>query len=343
MFDILGKEFAIGIDLGTANTLISFGEKILLNEPSIVALDGNTNKFIASGNEALLMHEKTSGMNVRTIKPLRDGVIADFTAAELMIKSFVSQVKKKRAGFIFSSCTMLFCVPTGITEVEKRAIRDSGANAGARNIFITYEPIAAALGSGLDVLSPKGVMIVDIGGGTTGIAVISLSEIVLEHSLRVAGNSFNQDIIDFLKRKFNLLVGERTAEHVKKEIGSVDYDLEESLDQIEVSGRDLLRGVPRSISLSYKDVFNALDKSIFRIEEAILKVLENTPPELASDILKNGIHLSGGGSLLRGIEKRLAAKTGLATYRVENPLMAVVKGTSMILKDRKKYSSLLIE
>lgn len=337
------RGLALGIDLGTANTLISCGDRILINEPSIVAVDGHTSQLLASGEEAMLMHEKTNSMSIRTIKPLRDGVIADFTAAEMMIKSFVGKVRKKENHLFFSSFTMLFCVPTGITEVEKRAIRDSGTNAGASEVLIMYEPMAAAVGSGLEVQSPEGVMMVDIGGGTTGIAIISLSGIVLEQSVRIAGNSFNQDIIDFLKKQYNLLVGERTAERVKKEIGAVVYDLEDSEQELDIVGRDLLTGIPRSIRLGYQDIASALDKSISRIEEAIIKVLENAPPELASDIHINGIFLSGGGALLRGIQKRFAGKTGLAIHRVEDPLGAVVKGTSLVLRDRKKYATLLLE
>ncbi len=337
------RSLALGIDLGTANTLISSGDKILINEPSMVAVDGPTSQLLASGHDAMLMHEKTNSIGTRTIKPLRDGVIADFTAAEMMIKDFVSRVRKKEKQLFFSSFTMLFCVPTGITEVEKRAIRDSGTNAGATEVLIMYEPIAAALGSKLNVQSPIGVMVVDIGGGTTGIAIISLSGIVLEQSVRIAGNSFNQDIIDFLKKQHNLLVGERTAERVKKEIGAVIYDLEDFKPEMDVVGRDLLTGIPRSIRLGYQDIASALDKSISRIEEAIIKVLENAPPELASDIHINGIYLSGGGALLRGIQKRFGTKTGLSIHLVEDPLGAVVKGTSLVLKDRKKFASLLIE
>ncbi|MCR9080920.1 MAG: rod shape-determining protein [Cyclobacteriaceae bacterium] len=343
MLPKFSRGFSIGIDLGTANTLISSGDKILVNEPSIVAVDGQSFQFLASGHEAMLMHEKTNSVSIRTIKPLRDGVIADFSAAEMMIKSFVSKVRKRENSLFFSSFTMLFCVPTGITEVEKRAIRDSGTNAGASDVLIMYEPMAAAVGSGLEVQSPEGVMIVDIGGGTTGIAIISLSGIVLEQSVRIAGNSFNQDIIDFLKKQYNLLVGERTAERVKKEIGAVIFDLENPIEEIDVVGRDLLTGIPRSIRLGYQEIASALDKSISRIEEAIIKVLENAPPELASDIHINGIHLSGGGALLRGIQTRIRGKTGLIIHRVEDPLGAVVKGTSLVLKDRKKYASLLIE
>lgn len=343
MFSKFKKGIAIGIDLGTANTLISSGDKILVNEPSIVAIDGKTHALLASGNEAMLMHEKTNNISIKTIKPLRDGVIADFTAAEMMIKSFVNRIKKKENNYFLFSFSMLFCVPTGITEVEKRAIRDSGMNAGAGEVLITYEPIAAALGSGLDVQSPEGVLIVDIGGGTTGIALISLSGIVLEQSVRIAGNTFNQDIIDYLKKQFNILVGERTAERVKKEIGAVVLDLEPNVEDIDLVGQDLLTGIPRSVRVSYQDIASALDKSISRIEDAIIKVLENAPPELASDIHFNGIYLSGGGSLLRGIEQRLSHRIGLKINRVNDPLGAVVKGTSLILNNKEKFASLIIE
>ncbi len=334
------RQLAIGVDLGTANTLISLEGKILVNEPSIVAIDPVTNKLLASGSIAMLMHEKT-GTTIKTIKPLRDGVIADFSAAELMIKSFTNQIRKTSKNLIFSSYTMLFSVPTGITDVEKRAIKDSAVNSGASEVLMIYEPVASAVGAGLDVMSAEGILIVDIGGGTTQVALISLAGIVVEQSIRTAGNTFNNDIIYYIKKEYNLLIGERTAEAVKIKIGTVLVDLDGDDTMFEVIGRDLLSGIPKSVKISFSETALALDRSIAKIEESIIKVLENSPPELSSDIHLNGLYISGGGSLLRGLKERLGNKLGLKVMVVDDPSNSVIKGTSIILNDMKKYSSII--
>jgi len=338
----LFSRLAIGVDLGTANTLISLEGKILLNEPSIVAIDPVTNQLLATGSITMLMHEK-SGTAIKTIKPLRDGVIADFSAAELMIKSFTNRISKESKNLIFSSYTMLFSVPIGITDVEKRAIRDSAVNSGASEVLMIYEPMASAVGAGLDVMSAEGILIVDIGGGTTQAALISLGGIVVGQSIRTAGNTFNNDIAYYIKKEYNLLIGERTAEALKIKIGTVLVDLDEDDTEFEVVGRDLLSGIPKSIKISFSETALALDRSIAKIEESIIKVLENSPPELASDIHINGFYISGGGSLLRGLKERLGEKLGLKVILVDNPLNSVIKGTSIILNDKKKYSCLIFK
>lgn len=335
------KGIAIGIDLGTANTLISYKGTILLNEPSIIAIDSNSNKLLATGTQAMLMDEK-SNKTIRTIKPLSDGVIADFTGAELMIKAFVDQIKIKSENLMFSSFTMLFSVPTGITEVERRAVKDSGINAGASNILMIYEPIASAVGAGLDVMSPEGNLIVEIGGGTTQVALISLSGIVISQSIKTAGNTFNADIRAYIKREYCILIGERTAEAVKikKGAGLLDFDGEE--EGLEIIGRDLLSGIPKAVKIFHSDIASAINKSLIKIEETIVKVLENAPPELAADVGTNGIYISGGGALLKGLKERLQGKLRLKVNLVDEPLNSVIKGASRILNDRVKYASLIL-
>jgi rod shape-determining protein MreB len=337
----LFKELSLAIDLGTVNTLISYEGRILLNQPSIVALCTKSKQLIAVGDKALLMHEKTN-YNVRTLKPLRDGVIADFSAAEMMIKSYVAQVRKSIKSPFFSSFTILFSVPTCITDVEKRAVRDSGFNAGASEVFMVYEPVASAVGAGLDVRSPEGMMVVDIGGGTTQVALISLSGIVIEKSIKTAGTTFNSDILSFFKKQQNLLIGERTAEAVKIKLGLA---LSESGGDknIDVIGKDLLFGIPKSVKIFHSDVISSFDKSLVKIEESILQVLDNTPPELASDLHQYGIHISGGGALLKGLKERLSERLGLKIILVEDPLNAVIRGASIILKDRERYASLIFQ
>ncbi|WP_035484071.1 rod shape-determining protein [Algoriphagus marincola] len=333
---------SFGINLGTCNTLIASGDQMLINEPSIVAVQAKSNQVLAVGNQAMLLHEKTDSSKVKISFPLKSGVIADFSMAEIMIKSFVSQIKKLENKLFLNNFSMLFCVPSNITEVEKRAIIDVGSNSGAGEVLMMFRPMAVAIGSGLDVLSPEGLMIVHIGGGITEIAIISLGGIVYDFSIRTAGNSFNQDIIDFIKKEFNLLIGDRTAEAIKIKIGAVIPDSEEENSKLRIVGKDLFTGIPRSIQIGSVDVALALDKSTSRIEEAIIKVLENSPPELAADFHIKGIYLSGGGALLRGIKQRLENKTRLKVNHVNNPLHASVYGTTTVLKDRKKYKSLFI-
>jgi len=338
IFNFLTQEIAI--DLGTANTLIIAHDKVMVDEPSIVAIDRKTEKVIAVGKKAMQMHEKTHE-NIKTIRPLRDGVIADFQAAESMIRGMISMIFPKNRLFK-PSLVMVICIPSGITEVEKRAVKDSAEQAGAREAYLIHEPMAAALGIGLDVQEPVGNMIIDIGGGTTEIAVVALSGIVCDQSIRVAGDEFTADIVDYMRRQHNLLIGERTAEAIKINVGSALTELDEAPEDYQVSGRDLMTGIPKQLVATYSEIAHALDKSISKIEEAILKALETTPPELASDIQRNGIYLTGGGALLRGLDKRVSQKTKLMVHVADDPLKAVVRGTGIALKNREQYAALLM-
>ncbi|HAH50487.1 MAG TPA: rod shape-determining protein [Balneola sp.] len=321
----------IAIDLGTANTLIyARGEGIVLDEPSIVALNQN-NVPVTTGHEARLMHEKTH-RNIRTVRPLRDGVIADFEVAEHMIRGMIKKVKMK---WYSSTRQMVICVPSGITEVERRAVRDSAEHAGAKEVYLVDEPMAAAIGIGLDVHEPVGSMIVDIGGGTTEIAVIALSGIVYAQSVRLGGDELNDDIINYFRRNHNLLIGERTAEKIKCEIGSA-APLDEELEMI-TKGRDLVNGVPRTRHITSKDAREAIAESVNTIVESITKSLEQTPPELSADILDRGIMLTGGGALLKNLDKLIMETTDLPVHIAEDPLTAVVRGTGAILENLDYY------
>lgn len=325
----------IAIDLGTANTLIySRGEGIVLNEPSIVALNMQ-NEPVATGHEARLMHEKTH-KNIRTIRPLRDGVIADFEVAEQMIRGMIEKVKMK---WYSSTRQMVVCVPSGITEVERRAVRDSAEHAGAKSVHLVDEPMAAAIGIGLNVHEPIGNMIVDVGGGTTEIAVIALSGIVFAQSVRLGGDELNDDIINYFRRNHNLLIGERTAEKIKCEIGSA-APLDEELD-MDTKGRDLVNGVPRTRHVTSKDVREAISESVNTIVESITKSLEQTPPELSADILDRGILLTGGGAKLKNLDKLIRETTDLPVHIAEDPLTAVVRGTGAILEDLEYYRTVI--
>lgn len=333
IFDFLTTD--IGIDLGTANTLIVFDDEVVVNQPSIVAVDRMTGKVIAIGEEAQQMHEKTHE-KYKTIRPLRDGVIADFTVAEAMIQGMIKLIPRKR--WLFNnSYRMVICIPSGITEVERRAVLDSAEHSHGKEVHLVDEPMAAAIGIGLDVKAPTGHMVVDIGGGTTEIAVIALSGIVTDQSIRIAGDEFNDDILDYMRKQHNMLIGERSAERIKIEVGAALPELENPPEPIEIRGKDLMSGIPKTIKISHTEVAESLNKSITKIEDAVLKALESTPPELSADIYEQGIHITGGGALLRGLDKRLHTKTQLPIHVAEDPLKAVVRGTAIVLKNLDEF------
>ncbi len=335
-FNFFTQELAI--DLGTANTLIIQGDQIVVDEPSIVAIDRKSGETIAVGQKAMLMHEKTHE-NIKTIRPLKDGVIADFQAAESMIEGFIRMTGARRR--FFTHLKMVICIPSGITEVEKRAVFESADHVDSKETYLIHEPMAAALGIGLDVEEPVGNMIIDIGGGTTEIAVIALSGIVCDQSIRIAGDELTTDIVNYMKRQHNILIGERTAEQIKIHVGSALPELDNPPDDFAVNGRDLMTGIPKQITVGYSEIAHALDKSISKIEDAVLKALESTPPELAADIYKTGLYLTGGGALLRGLDKRIAAKTKLPVSVANDPLRAVVRGTGIALKNTHKFTFLI--
>jgi rod shape-determining protein MreB len=336
LFNFLRQELAI--DLGTANTLIIQDGKVVVDEPSIVAIDRKTGKIIAVGRKAMQMHEKTHH-EIKTVRPLKDGVIADFQAAEGMIEGLINMAGGKRR--FFSHLKMVICIPSGITEVEKRAVFDSADHVDSKETYLIHEPMAAALGIGLDVEEPVGHMVIDIGGGTTEIAVIALSGIVADQSIRTAGDELTEDIIDYMKREHNLLIGERTAEQIKINVGSALTHLDNPPEDYAVNGRDLMTGIPKQIKINYAEVAEAINKSVAKIEEAVLRALENTPPELAADIYRTGLYLTGGGALLRGLDKRISLKTALPVHVAEDPLRAVVRGTGIALKNTDRYSFLI--
>jgi len=337
LFSFLTKEIAI--DLGTANTIIIHNDKVVVNEPSIVAIDRTTQKIIAVGRQAMMMHGKTHE-NIKTVRPLRDGVIADFQAAEYMIRELIKMTNPKKPLFP-PSLRMVIGIPSGITEVEERAVRDSAEQAGAKEVKLIHEPMAAAIGIGLDVLEPFGNMVVDIGGGTSEIAVIALGGIVCNKSIRIAGDVFNSDIEEYMRKQHNILVGERTSEKIKIEVGAALNEIDNAPPDLAVHGRDMLTGIPKEILISYSEIAHALDKSISKVEAAILNALEMTPPELSADIYRTGIYMAGGGSLLRGLDKRISLKTKLQVHVAEDPLLAVARGTGIALKNFDKFPFLI--
>ncbi|MEY4864799.1 MAG: hypothetical protein RLZZ114_228 [Bacteroidota bacterium] len=339
LFDFL--TYDIAIDLGTANTLIIHNDKVVVDAPSIVAMDRTTGAFLAVGETAMQMHGKTHD-NIRTIRPLKDGVIADFVASEHMIRELIKSIPGLTGRLFAPSLRMVICIPSGITEVEKRAVKDSAEHANAKEVYLIHEPMAAAIGIGVDVLEPKGNMIIDIGGGTTEIAVLALGGIVCDESIKVAGDVFTNDIVYYMRTQHNLSIGERMAEQIKIQIGSALESLPDGPEDMAVQGRDLLSGKPKSITISYREVARALDKSILRIEDSVMKALANTPPELSADIYNSGIYMAGGGSLLRGLDQRISMKTDLPVYVAEDPLRAVVRGTGIALKNIEKYKTLLM-
>jgi len=326
----------IGIDLGTANTLVYVkGQGIVLNEPSVVAMEKRTNKVLAIGIAAKEMIGRTP-YEISAIRPLKDGVIADFEITEKMLSDFIKRVVRHR--FLMKP-RIIISVPSGITEVEKRAVRDSAENAGAREVYLIAEPMAAAIGVGLPVDQPSGSMIIDIGGGTSEIAVIALSGIVNDTSIRIAGDELDEAIISYLKKNYSLLIGERTAEDIKWKIGAA-YPLEHE-ETMEVKGRDLAAGVPKTMKLSSAQIREALNEPISGIVEAVRQALEQTPPELASDILDRGIIMTGGGALIRGLDKRLRQETNLPIIVADDPLTCVARGTGKCLEDFQSYVKVL--
>ena len=329
----------IAIDLGTANTIIIHDDKIVVDEPSVVALDRRTDKLIAIGEKARQMQGKENE-GIRTVRPLRDGVIADFFAAELMIRGMIKMIPSKN--HLFSpTLRMVVCIPSGSTEVEIRAVRDSSEHAGGRDVYMIYEPMAAAIGIGIDVEAPTGCMIVDIGGGTTEIAVISLGGIVSNKSIRIAGDDLPADIMEYMGRMHNIKVGERTAENIKINVGAALTDLEDAPEDYIVRGPNRMTALPMEVPVSYQEIAHCLEKSISKIEAAVLSALEQTPPELYADIVEKGIYLAGGGALLRGLDKRLTDKLNIQFHIADDPLHAVARGTGIALKNVDKFGFLI--
>jgi rod shape-determining protein MreB len=304
-------------------------------------MDRTTNAILAIGHEAMKMHGKTHE-NIRTVRPLKDGVIADFVASEHMIREMIKSIPALKNKWFAPSLRMVICIPSGITEVEKRAVRDSAEHANAKEVYLIHEPMAAAIGIGVDVLEPKGNMIIDIGGGTTEIAVLALGGIVCDKSIKIAGDVFTNDIAYYMRTQHNLYVGDRTAEQIKINVGSALENLPSPPDGMSVQGRDLVSGKPKQVDISHQEIARALDKSLMRIEEAVMEALSLTPPELSADIYNSGIYMAGGGSLLRGLDQRISERTDLPVYVAEDPLRAVVRGTGIALKNLDKYRTLLM-
>ncbi len=330
----------LAMDLGTANTIIICDGKIVVDEPSVIALDSQTNKMIEVGEKAKLMYEKNNS-SIRVIRPLRDGVIADFNACEQMMRGLIKKIHKGKRFFTPPSLRMVIGVPSGSTDVELRAVRDSAEHANGRDVYLIYEPMAAAIGIGLDVKAPEGNMIVDIGGGTTEIAVISLGGIVSNNSIKMAGDDFTADIQEYMARQHNVKVSERMAERIKINVGAALSELDDAPEEYIVHGPNRSSALPMVVPVHYQEIAHCLDKSIAKIETALLNALENTPPELYADIVHNGIYLTGGGALLRGLDKRLSDKIDIPFHVAEDPLHCVAKGTGIALKNVNEYSFLI--
>ena len=327
----------MGLDLGTANTLVYVkGKGIVLCEPSVVAIQKGTSKVLAVGSEAKRMLGRTPG-NIVAVRPMRDGVIADFEITQSMVRHFIKKVHSRR---VFVRPRIVIGIPSGITEVEKRAVRDSAERAGAREVYMVDEPMAAAIGVGLPIVEPAGNMIIDIGGGTTEMAVISLAGIVFSKSIRIGGDEMDQAIIEYLKKTYNLMIGERTAEDIKIKIGSA-YPLDEEL-KFEVKGRDLVAGLPKMITVTSEEIREALSEPIHEIVETARVALERTPPELSADLIERGIMLAGGGALLRGLDRLLADETGLPVHIADDPLTAVALGTGNVLNELKYLKRVVV-
>ncbi len=323
MFDM---SMDIGVDLGTANVLVYIkGKGIVLREPSVVAIDRDTNTVLAIGEEARAMIGRTPG-NIVAIRPLRDGVIADYDTTESMLRHFIQKVATTR---LFFKPRIMVCIPSGVTTVEKRAVLEAAMQAGAKKTYLIEEPLAAALGAGLDISEPFGSMVVDIGGGTTDVAVLSLGGIVVSESLKIGGDKFDEALVRYVKREYNVIIGERTAETIKVNIGTALVD--ERNESMEIRGRDLLSGLPKSLRITSKETFEALNESVSLIIQRVKSVLETTPPELSSDIMDRGIIMTGGGSMLYGLDKLVQQETGIPTYLAEDPLSCVALGTGKAL------------
>ena len=329
----------LAIDLGTANTLIVHNDEVVVDEPSVVAVNVQTGPLVALGSKAQPYVGRTNP-TLRTIRPLKDGVIADFNATELMLRGMIRKIKTR--GSLFSpSLKMVICIPSGSTNVAIRAVRDSAEHAGAREVAMIFEPMAAALGAGIDVEAPEGNMVIDIGGGTSEIACISLGGIVCSESIDVAGDTYTNDIMEYVRQQHSVRIGERTAEEIKCKIGAAIPELEDAPEDYVVTGPSMLTGLPQTITLSYNEIAYALDKSLAKLDAALMKVLQEMPAELYSDVVKNGIYLAGGGALIKGLDRRLSKKTGIPFHIAEDPLRAVVRGTNIALKNINHFSFLM--
>ena len=336
IFNFFDLTHEIAIDLGTANTLIVYKDRVVVDEPSIVAINRTTNKVIAVGKRAMQMHEKTHE-NIKTIRPLKDGVIADFIVTEEMIKHFIKKVHK---GSTFANPRILICVPTGSTPVERKAIQDSALAAGARRVQLIEEPIAAAIGANLPISEATGSMVVDIGGGTTEIAVMSLGGLVYSKSLRVAGDAMDGAMVNYMRKEYNLMIGDSTAEKIKKEIGTA---IPTNNNTYAVKGRDLRSGTPKEVNITEEDTAEALNIILKEMVNGIKDALESTPPELSADLVDMGLTLTGGGALLKNIDRRFSKETGLPVHIADDPLSCVAVGTGKALDQEQTFSTMLTE